>query len=195
MGSTMPAFPDAGEIRYKEMESPIGPLTLCAVDGKLCRIGFGRMAEGGGGLIAWAARAGLAGEFRPSPDEPVLAEAAAQLGAYFRGERFGFDVPTMMYGTSFQRAVWRALGGIPYAEVRTYREVAESVGRPKAVRAVGGANNRNPLPIIVPCHRVIGADGALVGYRGGLKVKSFLLELERSRSGGDVARSWRNVLS
>jgi O-6-methylguanine DNA methyltransferase len=175
-----------------EIDSPVGPLVLLAADGRLCRVEFGRMDDRRAALAAWADRAGLGGEFRHAPEDPLLSEAAAQLAAYFRGERVRFELPTAMYGTPFQRAVWEALAAIPYGEVRSYKAIAEAVGRPSAVRAVGGANNRNPLPIIVPCHRVVGADGALVGYAGGLDAKSRLLELERQTA--NVARPLANVL-
>jgi O-6-methylguanine DNA methyltransferase len=180
-------------IRYIEIDSPVGPLTLLAADGRLCRVEFGRMQERRAALAAWAAKAGLEGrEFQQAPDDSLLSEAAAQLAAYFRGERVRFELPTAAYGTPFQKAVWAALAAIPYGEVRSYKAVAEAVGRPSAVRAVGGANNRNPLPIIVPCHRVVGTDGALVGYAGGLEAKSHLLELERIAA--NVARPRVNVL-
>lgn len=109
---------------------------------------------------------------------PTLTAAAAQLGEYFAGKRQRFDLTLDPQGTEFQRKVWNALAAIPYGETRNYREIAEAVGTPRAVRAVGAANGRNPLPIVVPCHRVIGADGKLVGYAGGLTVKRILLDLE-----------------
>ncbi|REJ18756.1 MAG: [Fe-S]-binding protein [Paenibacillaceae bacterium] len=179
-------------VRWIEIDSPVGPLVLLKADGRLCRVEFGRMEERRAALTAWAAEHGLAGDFRHAPDDPLLKEAAAQLAAYFRGERFRFELPTAMYGTPFQKAVWAALAAIPYGEVRSYKAVAGAIGRPSAVRAVGGANNRNPLPIIVPCHRVVGADGSLVGYAGGLDAKRRLLELERLAA--NVARPLANVL-
>jgi len=109
--------------------------------------------------------------------------AAKELSEYFAGERRSFDVPLDLQGTEFQRKVWQALSEIPYGETRSYREIAEGVGNPKACRAVGGANNKNPAVIIIPCHRVIGADGAMVGYGGGIEMKRLLLELERKNSG------------
>ena len=115
---------------------------------------------------------------------PLLASAAAQLREYFAGERRQFDLPVEPQGTDFQRRVWRELGEIPYGETRNYRQGADAVGAPRAVRAVGAANGRNPLPIVVPCHRVIGADGRLVGYAGGLAVKKVLLDLEHSAAAG-----------
>ncbi|MBV9742547.1 MAG: methylated-DNA--[protein]-cysteine S-methyltransferase [Acidobacteriia bacterium] len=110
---------------------------------------------------------------------PLLVEAAAQLRAYFCGTLREFDLPLEMEGTDFQVRVWNLLLEIPYGETRSYREVAVALGRPQAVRAVGAANGSNPLPIVVPCHRVIGADGRLTGYGGGLRLKKTLLEMEK----------------
>lgn len=107
-------------------------------------------------------------------------EAERQLEAYFAGKLKSFDLKLVSEGTDFQKAVWKALCEIPYGETRTYKDIAESVGNPKACRAVGLANNRNPIAIIVPCHRVIGSTGKLVGYASGLDVKEFLLKLEKA---------------
>lgn len=112
-------------------------------------------------------------------ESPLIVRAAGQLREYLAGKRRTFDLPLSPCGTDFQRAVWRVLLEIPYGGTKSYRWVAERVGRPRAFRAVGGANNRNPIAVVVPCHRVIGADGSLVGYGGGLSIKEFLLELER----------------
>ena len=108
----------------------------------------------------------------------LIKEAYRQLSEYLKGERRKFDLPLNPRGTDFQKRVWRALCDIPYGETRSYKQIAEAIGNPKAVRAVGMANNRNPITIVVPCHRVIGADGKLVGYGGGLEMKEFLLRLE-----------------
>ena len=108
----------------------------------------------------------------------LIKEANRQLSEYLKGERRMFDLPLNPRGTDFQKRVWRALCDIPYGETRSYKQIAEAIGNPKAVRAVGMANNRNPITIVVPCHRVIGADGKLVGYGGGLEMKEFLLRLE-----------------
>lgn len=112
-----------------------------------------------------------------SGDE-VLRAAVAQLEQYFKGTRTQFDLPTSARGTQFQEEVWSALRAIPYGQTRTYGQLAEQIGRPTAVRAVGLANGRNPLSIVVPCHRVVGADGSLTGYGGGTRNKQVLLELE-----------------
>ncbi len=107
--------------------------------------------------------------------EPVK----SQLRAYFKGELKSFDLPLAPVGTSFQLKVWQALQDIPYGEVVSYKTIAEAIGNPNAVRAVGGANGRNPIPIIVPCHRVIGSNGTLTGFGGGLETKQRLIDLER----------------
>ncbi len=110
--------------------------------------------------------------------DPALAACAQQLREYFAGDRRHFDLPLAPGGTAFQRAVWGALRDIPYGELRSYRDIAETLDKPQAVRAVGAANGRNPIPIVVPCHRVIGSDGSLTGFAGGLEMKRALLELE-----------------
>jgi methylated-DNA-[protein]-cysteine S-methyltransferase len=112
---------------------------------------------------------------------PLLERLARQLTEYFDGTRRVFDLPLRPEGTEFQRLAWEALRAIPYGSTRTYREQAEAIGRARAVRAIGAANGRNPLPIIVPCHRVIGADGSLTGFGGGLDIKRFLLDLEAAQ--------------
>lgn len=111
---------------------------------------------------------------------PLLAEAERQLTEYFTGQRKAFDLPLAPVGTPFQRSVWQALREIPYGETRTYKEIAEAIGRPKAFRAVGQANNRNPLMIVQPCHRVIGTNGSLTGFAHGTDMKQFLLDLEKN---------------
>ena len=110
--------------------------------------------------------------------DSVLSACIEQLTEYFAGERTHFDLPLNPGGTIFQQTVWAALADIPYGEVRSYKEIAEAIEKPKAVRAVGAANGRNPLPIVVPCHRVIGSDGSLTGFAGGLPTKTRLLTLE-----------------
>lgn len=108
----------------------------------------------------------------------ILKETNKQLQEYFEGKRKVFDLPLAPKGTEFQQKVWQALKEIPFGETRSYGEIAKSIGQPKASRAVGGANNKNPLPIFIPCHRVIGANGKLVGYAGGLEIKKILLNIE-----------------
>jgi methylated-DNA-[protein]-cysteine S-methyltransferase len=116
----------------------------------------------------------------PSPQNPLLDEALSQLRAYFAGRLREFQLPLSLAGTDFQVQVWRQLQTIPYGETCSYSAIAQAIGRPLAVRAVGTANGANPIPIVVPCHRVIGANGKLVGYGGGLPLKKRLLELERT---------------
>lgn len=116
-----------------------------------------------------------------SRETPLLSKGRDEILAYLRGERRSFDLPLDPMGTPFQQAVWAELRRIPYGETRSYAQVAAGIGKPKAVRAVGQANHRNPLPIFIPCHRVIGASGKLTGYGGGLDLKEKLLELEGAR--------------
>src|SRR3546814_589482 len=119
-------------------------------------------------------------------DNAVLRETGAQLEAYFTGALQAFDLPLKPIGTAFQREVWSTLAEIPYGETWSYGDVARRIGKPQAVRAVGAANGRNPIPIVLPCHRVIGADGSLTGFGGGLPAKQFLLTLEGARPAGDL---------
>lgn len=111
-------------------------------------------------------------------ETPLLSEGKRQVLEYLAGKRRVFDLPLAPRGTEFYRSVWRALEAIPYGETRSYRDIAQAVGRPRAVRAVGQANHNNPIPIIIPCHRVVGANGSLTGYGGGLDMKKHLLRLE-----------------
>ncbi len=147
------------------VDSPVGPLRLSASADHLVGVAF----DGG----------------PPSPgnvSHPILRAAARELAEYFAGNRRSFTVPCAPSGTSFEERVWKALTDIPSGETRSYGDVARAIGKKNAVRAVGGANHRNPLAIIVPCHRVIGSDGGLRGYGGGLDKKAWLLEHERSMS-------------
>jgi methylated-DNA-[protein]-cysteine S-methyltransferase len=113
-------------------------------------------------------------------ETPLIQKTASQLEEYFQHRRKAFDLPLLLQGTEFQTAVWKALQAIPYGETRSYKEIAALAGNPKACRASGMANHRNPIAIIIPCHRVIGSDGSLTGYAGGLETKRYLLKLERS---------------
>ena len=112
----------------------------------------------------------------------LLSMATIQLDEYFQGKRTTFSLPFKLTGTPFQLAVWKELQNIPYGQTTSYKEIAQKINKPKACRAVGMANNKNPLPIIIPCHRVIGSNGKLIGYVGGLKLKNYLLELEKSHT-------------
>src|SRR5688572_11632691 len=149
----------------KTIASPLGELRL-----------FARGDELAGLWLPTSASAPPSGLAR---DTPVLERTAAQLAEYFGGERVVFDVPLAPEGTGFQQRVWRALTAIPYAETCSYGALAQAIGRPSASRAVGAANGRNPIAIIVPCHRVIGANGTLTGYGGGMATKRWLLEHEQ----------------
>lgn len=151
---------------YTRLESPLGPLLLVADGSGLRRVDFvnGRHAA------------------KPDPswkeDASPLKETARQLNAYFAGKLENFDLPLAPQGTAFQLEVWRKLCDIPFGETISYGELARRIGNPKASRAVGLANGSNPVPIIIPCHRVIGSDGTLTGYGGGLPIKEKLLALE-----------------
>lgn len=148
-------------MRYElVIESPVGLLTLGSDGESLTELRFGDYGQG-------------------NDPCPVLVETARQLAEYFAGVRREFSIPLKPDGTAFQRSVWTALESIPYGSISTYGEIAAKIGNPRASRAVGGANNHNPIAIIVPCHRVIGANGNLTGYAGGLDVKESLLALER----------------
>ncbi len=146
--------------------SPIGKLALCADAFALRNIFFDSEASR------------LPANCLLSKKNTVLLETAEQLNEYFEGRRKVFSVPLYLAGTEFQRRVWLELVNVPYGETRSYKDIARAVGNDKAVRAVGGANNKNPIPVIVPCHRIIGSDAKLTGYRGGLGIKEKLLELE-----------------
>ena len=150
----------------RRIDSPVGPLMLAADTDGLRHIEFRDNRHP-------ADRADWHGG-----DNEVLQAAERQLREYFAGERTAFDLPLAPQGTEFQRKVWHTLAGIGYGETISYAELARRVEQPTAMRAVGAANGRNPLPIVLPCHRVIGADGLLVGFGGGLPTKRFLLELE-----------------
>ncbi len=154
-------------IRHFLMDSPIGTLTLVKSNGVLCGLYMDRHAGADAALTGVRVQSGF--------DEVVR-----QLEEYFSGQRTAFSVPVAPAGTPFQQRVWRELTGIPYGETRSYGQLAAAIGNPSAMRAVGAANGRNPISIIVPCHRVIGSNGTLVGYGGGLERKRFLLELERA---------------
>lgn len=166
-------------IYYTEMKTPIGAISLAATNKGLCWIAFDTGEGSIMSLKRWG-KAWLLCDHVIQEESLILKEAVKQLQEYFSGERMEFDLPLDMYGTTFQKMVWEQLMRIPYGQVRSYKDVALALGAPKAVRAVGGANNRNPLSIIVPCHRVVGSNGALVGYGGGLNIKEYLLNLEAS---------------
>jgi methylated-DNA-[protein]-cysteine S-methyltransferase len=156
-------------LRYRTVDSPIGPLLIAGDERGLHYLLLGR---------------GHSVSPRPEwePDTGELDEVVQQVTAYFQGHLRAFDVPVCPEGTPFQRSVWRQLQEIPYGETISYAELARRIGNPKAVRAVGLANGANPISIVIPCHRVIGSNGALVGYGGGLQTKEALLALERGQA-------------
>jgi methylated-DNA-[protein]-cysteine S-methyltransferase len=149
-------------LRFQYLDSPLGRLRLVAAGESIRRVEF----DG---------QHGSDGEEKTSD---VLEQCKKQLEEYFQGKRHRFSLSLDASGTAFQHRVWRALQNIPYGELRSYRDIAEETGNRKAVRAVGSANGKNPVPIIVPCHRVIGSNGSLTGFAGGLAAKKDLLELE-----------------
>lgn len=157
-------------MQYRYLNTPIGELLLAGDAEGLCMIGFpeGRMRR------------------KPEPDwvhdDKAMHEAAKQLEEYFEGKRREFDLPVHLTGTEFQVRVLEELRRIPYGQTTSYGAIAERIGRPKAMRAVGAANGRNPIPIIIPCHRVVGSSGALTGFGGGLDTKAALLRLEAENS-------------
>ncbi|MEM8660838.1 MAG: methylated-DNA--[protein]-cysteine S-methyltransferase [Pseudomonadota bacterium] len=146
----------------------------------LTPIGKLRIVANGAGLKAIKFEDDAARVTKSDPKDDVLAMAVQQLQEYFEGDRKTFDLPLAPEGTNFQLSVWRALQAIPWGTVCSYADIARVIKRPTAVRAVGAANGRNPLPIVVPCHRVIGSDGSLTGFAGGLDMKRQLLDLEGS---------------
>ncbi len=153
---------------FKAVDSPVGALTLVASDKGLT-------------AILWENDDPDRVRLNPMTEEaghPVLVAAERQLAEYFAGARKAFDLPLDFQGTEFQKQVWAALLTIPFGETRSYAEIARAIGRPTACRAVGAANGKNPISIVAPCHRVIGANGALTGFAGGLKAKEYLLGLE-----------------
>lgn len=149
---------------YQYLETPIGTLRLVSNGSAMVKIEF----EGGYSEADSAS----------NQNDQVLDDCARQLCEYFAGQRKQFELPLAAAGTTFQHLVWAALTAIPHGQLRSYRDIATTIHKPAAVRAVGAANGRNPLPIVVPCHRVIGSDGSLTGFAGGLAIKQQLLELE-----------------
>lgn len=158
----------------REVDSPVGVLRLVAVPEGLALVTWG--ADTGRHRAIWEAAS------PEGPESGVLDSTVTQLEEYFAGRRRAFDLPLAPEGTEFQRAAWQALRSIDYATTISYAEQARRMGRPTATRAVGAANGRNPIAIVVPCHRVIGADGSLTGFGGGIDTKRWLLDLEQRQS-------------
>lgn len=163
----------SGETIRKDIDSPVGSLTLLASDAGLQ-------------AVLWEPHRALIGEaidgVEGDEGHSVIVETERQLGEYFEGERMDFDVPLDLQGTDFQKRVWEQLLEISYGETRSYGDLARALGDPQMAQAVGAANGNNPVSIIVPCHRVVGASGALTGYAGGVDVKAKLLALERKNA-------------
>ncbi len=153
-------------MNYQLLDTPIGSLRLVSTGTHLAAIEFENHQSDPGDDACIA--------------DEVLKRTAKQLDEYFAGQRKDFDLPLAPHGTAFQQTVWNALSSIPWGSLRSYADIARTIDKPKAVRAVGAANGRNPLPIVVPCHRVIGSNGSLTGFAGGLDIKRQLLELEGS---------------
>jgi methylated-DNA-[protein]-cysteine S-methyltransferase len=163
-------------MRYRELDSPLGAM-LAVSDGEaLCGLYFADGRDLPRFRVDWTR----------DPAAPPFDRLAAELDEYWAGARRRFEVPVRLDGTPFQRAVWQAIAAIPYGETISYRDLAERIGRPAAVRAAGAATGRNPVSILVPCHRVVGTGRSLVGYGGGLDRKRRLLELERRVAGGTL---------
>lgn len=161
------SHPD-GAVKHAVHSTPVGELTLVATGNELS------------GVYLLGQRHRPAETVFGTLDQRAFAETGRQLDEYFAGTRRHFELPIRLDGTSFQQTVWRALRDIPYGETRSYGELARAISRPNAARAVGLANGKNPLSIVVPCHRVVGANGSLVGYGGGVDRKRYLLDLERA---------------
>jgi methylated-DNA-[protein]-cysteine S-methyltransferase len=154
------------------MQSPVGELTLVASNDGLC-------------AVLWPCdngRVDFAAELRADPGHPVLTQAAAQLGEYFEGTRQSFDLPLDLRGTDFQVTVWESLAQVKFGQTSTYGAQAAAIGKPAAVRAVGAANGKNPVSIVLPCHRIVGKDGSLTGFAGGLDAKRYLLTHEHAQT-------------
>jgi methylated-DNA-[protein]-cysteine S-methyltransferase len=161
--------PTSELLQRTTLDSPVGQLRLIATETALLAVLWPEEREG-------------RVKFTTEPvdgDNKVLRQTAKQLGEYFAGKRRSFDLPLELRGTEFQQQVWQALAEIPFAETSTYGKQAAAIGRPRAIRAVGSANGRNPLSIVLPCHRIVGADGKLTGFAGGLDTKRWLLDHER----------------
>ncbi len=166
------------QIFIHPFQSPVGELLLGSFEEKLCLCDWTFRSMRG--MVDNRIQKGLKAEF-VSGDSSVIQKTISQLGEYFKGERKDFDIPMLLIGTEFQKQVWQALMKIPYGETRTYLHLSKELGNPDANRAVASANGANALSILIPCHRIIGSNGSLVGYAGGLAAKKQLLQLENAR--------------
>lgn len=162
---------------YREMESPIGTMTLVSTEKGMAKVVFGNVDDTFPELKAWTKKHHLSYDLQEN--DSLFIPVITQLTEYFQGKRQQFTINFDLYGTAFQQKTWQTLRTIPYGETRSYKEIAQCIGAPKAVRAIGQANNQNPVPILIPCHRVVGSNGALVGYNGGIDKKVYLLQLEK----------------
>jgi methylated-DNA-[protein]-cysteine S-methyltransferase len=167
------------QISIQYHKTDVGELILGSFRGKLCLLDFryGKMRK----AVDEKIKKGLNAEFVEQDDE-VLAKTRKQVDEYLSGNRRAFDIPLLMVGTDFQKSVWNALAKVPYGATSTYSQIAKDINNQRAVRAVGNAIRANPISIIVPCHRIIGSDGELVGYGGGLSIKERLLKLEQKNT-------------
>ena len=162
-------------IAWAAFKSRVGTIRVAATSRGVCKVALGQ--ETAADFFGWLQR--RIGQAPRRPERTgIVALALDQIAEYLNGARRQFDLPLDVRGTEFQRRVWAAVAGIPYGQTRTYAQIAQVIGKPLAVRAVGAANGANPLPLVVPCHRVLGSDGSLTGYGGGLDVKQKLLEME-----------------
>jgi methylated-DNA-[protein]-cysteine S-methyltransferase len=169
-----PRIPEAKRAGYGQVQSPIGPLLIATTDTGVCEIGFGDN-ESEQEFLQHLRRRG----FRPVPDQAAISTIAIELDEYFRGERNHFEVPFDFSGVSpFTKAVLEATTQVPFGHLTSYRGIAERIGQPSATRAVGNALGRNPIPVVIPCHRIVRSDSSIGGYTGGLKIKQHLLALE-----------------
>ena len=178
-GKPMATGPDDRPLCYTHLATPVGPLLLAGDDAALVYISFPTGKR----------------PMQPSPNwvqaETPFAETKAQLTAYFAGALQAFDLPLRPEGTAFQLSVWAALAAIPYGAIRSYADIARTIGKPTATRPVGAANGANPLPIVIPCHRVVGANGALTGFGGGVETKRYLLNHEAQTAPASIGGLWR----
>lgn len=166
-------------VTWANLKTHIGTIRVAATPRGVCKIALGQ--ETAQDFLGWLER--HVGHASSKPGRSgLVALVIDQIAEYLNGQRREFDLPLDLRGTEFQRRVWSAVAAIPYGQTRTYAEIAQAIGRPSAVRAVGAANGANPLPLVVPCHRVVGSDGSLTGYGGGLDVKRRLLEMESGQA-------------
>ncbi|QDP39596.1 methylated-DNA--[protein]-cysteine S-methyltransferase [Radiobacillus deserti] len=164
---------------YDEVDTPVGMLTFVRKNQALCRVDFGDYQDNEALFSNWSKYYFHNPQWVKDSDG-IFKDCEKQLLAYLNGERSDFSLSYNLFGTSFQQSVWQALTEIPYGETKSYKEIAQAIHASKAIRAVGGAINKNPLSIIIPCHRVIGSNGSLVGYNGGVDKKEYFFKLENA---------------